>query len=188
MNNGEMILILGGARAGKSRFALELASERSASPDSQVCFIATAEALDDEMRERIERHRAERPASWRTIEEPRRIDHAIERAREARVVIVDCLTLFVSNMLTANDSSNAEETTNAVIDRFLHFVSAASATVICISNETGLGVVPDNQLGRRFRDLLGAVNQRVAASADRVFLMVAGLPLPIKPQARAGER
>jgi adenosyl cobinamide kinase/adenosyl cobinamide phosphate guanylyltransferase len=182
MGDGELILILGGARAGKSSFALRLAGEREAATAGGVCFIATAEAIDDEMRDRIARHRAERPAHWLTIEEPKRIDAALEQAREATIVIVDCLTLFVSSWLTAaSDASACEEEVMQVVERFLARASERTQVIICVSNEVGSGIVPQSVLGRAFRDLLGRVNQRVARAATGAYLLVAGLPMQLKP-------
>lgn len=178
-DNSRLILILGGARAGKSSVALRLAQERTA--DRAVCFIATAQALDAEMAERIARHREERPANWKTIEEPYELDAALLQAGEANVVIVDCLTLFVSNWLLR--SGDSEPLIHDVVERFLATLRSQTRTVICVSNEVGLGIVPDNPLGRTFRDLLGRVNQQFAEAADEVYLLVAGLPLRLKPDA-----
>lgn len=172
-----LILILGGARAGKSTFALRLAEAQL--DDGQGCFIATAQALDDEMAERIARHRAERSAQWITIEEPFQLDAALLQAAEAKVVLIDCLTLFVSNWLLR--SENEHQQLQSIVERLLANVKSQMATVICVSNEVGLGIVPDNLLGRTFRDLLGRVNQQFAAAADEVYLLVAGLPLKLKP-------
>ncbi len=178
----ELILVLGGARAGKSRFAQQLAQTKADATGAAVCFIATAEALDEDMQGRILRHRAERPAEWRTIEEPRALAAAYAQAAEAGVVVVDCLTLLVSNWLLAmpHDEAqclNALETTLAA---FLQTFSRREQTVIVVSNEVGLGIVPDNPLARRYRDLLGNVNQSVAAAATEVHFVVAGLPWRIK--------
>lgn len=177
---GEIILILGGARAGKSAFALKLAGAGETKPDGEVCFIATAEALDEEMAARIRRHRAERSADWQTIEEPREIDRALSQARYADVVIVDCLTLFVSNCLLADQSERSELDTTRIVESFLDLAKQRRQTVICVSNEVGMGLVPEFAVGREFRDLLGRVNQRFARAADRVYLLVAGLPLQLK--------
>lgn len=168
----KLILVLGGARAGKSTFALRLAEAQLG--DGQGCFIATAQALDDEMSERIARHRAERSAQWITVEEPFQLDAALLQAAAAKVVLIDCLTLFVSNWLL-----RSENDLQPIVDRML--ANLKSQTVICVSNEVGLGLVPDNPLGRTFRDLLGRVNQQFAAAADEVYLLVAGLPLQLKP-------
>ena len=180
MNEGELILILGGARAGKSAFALRLAAEREAAKSQGVCFIATAEALDDEMHARILRHRRERPAHWATIEEPKRLDSALRRARDKRIVIVDCLTLFVSNWLMDRIERDPEAEIARVVERFLSLAAEGRQTIICVSNEVGLGIVPETPLGRRFRDALGRVNQQFAQAATQAYLLVAGLPLQLK--------
>jgi adenosyl cobinamide kinase/adenosyl cobinamide phosphate guanylyltransferase len=177
-NMKELILILGGARAGKSTFALKTAAAIS----ERVCFVATAEALDEEMQARIQTHRAERPIGWSTVEEPRDLGMALQQTGDVDVVIVDCLTLFVSNwMMTQSNLEEMNSTVTYAINDFLETVSTGDQTVICVSNEVGLGLVPDNELGRAYRDTLGRVNQLVAAAADRVYLVVAGLPLQIKP-------
>ncbi|HKV35943.1 MAG TPA: bifunctional adenosylcobinamide kinase/adenosylcobinamide-phosphate guanylyltransferase [Pyrinomonadaceae bacterium] len=172
----KLILILGGARAGKSTFALRLAKEYAG--EGSVAFIATAQALDDEMAQRIARHREERPAHWSTIEEPYQLDEALIKLSNSGVAIVDCLTLFISNWLLRDDEPMLQEVTN----RFLATVRSRAQTVICVSNEVGLGLVPETPLGRTFRDLLGRVNQQFAEAADEVYLLVAGLPLRLKPR------
>lgn len=172
----KLILILGGARAGKSTFALRLAKEYAG--EGSVAFIATAQALDDEMAHRIARHREERPSHWCTIEEPYQLDEALIKASNSGVAIVDCLTLFISNWLLRDDEPMLQEVTN----RFLATVRSRAQTVICVSNEVGLGLVPETPLGRTFRDLLGRVNQQFAEAADEVYLLVAGLPLRLKPR------
>jgi len=174
----KLILVLGGARAGKSAFALRLADERLA--DSKGCFIATAQALDAEMAERIARHREERSGKWTTVEEPFHLDDALLQATESHVIIIDCLTLFVSNWLLRSENES-EQILQPIVERLLANVKSQTATVICVSNEVGLGIVPDNLLGRTFRDLLGRVNQQFAAAADEVYLLIAGLPLQLKP-------
>lgn len=171
----KLILVLGGARAGKSSFALRLAEGQA-----RVSFIATAQALDHEMAARIARHREERRAHWLTIEEPYALDDAFIRAGEADFVIVDCLTLFVSNWLLRWEDDNSAAI-QQITESFLARVQSGTKTVICVSNEAGLGIVPENALARTFRDLLGRVNQQFAAAADEVYLLVAGLPLRLKP-------
>ena len=150
----------------------------------EVCFIATAQALDEDMTVRISRHRTERPTHWRTIEEPYQIDEALRQAGEARVVIVDCLTLFASNwLLRHEDEHECEQLVRRITRDFLEQAQSQRQTIICVSNEVGLGIVPETRLGRVFRDLLGRVNQDFAAAADEVYLLVAGLPLKLKPSA-----
>ena len=179
-----MILLLGGARAGKSAYAMRLAQDGERASDNEVCFIATAEGLDEDMAKRIARHRAERPSDWRTIEEPCQIDEALRQASEARIVIVDCLTLFVSNWLVRHeDEHECEQFVRRITREFLELAQTQKQTIICVSNEVGLGIVPDTRMGRVFRDLLGRVNQDFAVAADEVYLIVAGLPLQLKPTA-----
>ena len=181
---GRLILLLGGARGGKSSYALRLAAERERASGSKVCFIATAQGLDEEMTARITCHRSERPSGWRTIEEPWQIDEALRQTDEAGIVVVDCLTLFVSNWLMRHeDEHDCEQVVREITRDFLEHARASRQTIICVSNEVGLGLVPDTRMGRVFRDLLGRVNQNFAAAADEVYLMVAGLPLKLKPGA-----
>ncbi|HEX8088676.1 MAG TPA: bifunctional adenosylcobinamide kinase/adenosylcobinamide-phosphate guanylyltransferase [Blastocatellia bacterium] len=177
-----LILLLGGARAGKSSCALRLAAERQQLSGSKACFIATAQALDDEMSARIARHRAERPPHWQTIEEPYQLDDALRQTTGAGVVVVDCLTLFVSNwLLQCEDESRCEKAVRQITERFLKLAQSQGQMIICVSNEVGLGVVPETRLGRVFRDLIGRVNQDFSQAADEVYLLVAGLPLRLKP-------
>ncbi len=179
-----LILLLGGARAGKSAHALRLAAAHQRSSETKVCFIATAQGLDEEMKERIARHQTERPGHWRTIEEPYCINQALQRTGDGDIVIVDCLTLFVSNwLLRYDDQHQCGQFVQRITNDFLEQARSRLQTVICVSNEVGLGVVPDTQLGRVFRDLLGRVNQDFAAAADEVYLLVAGIPLQLKPTA-----
>lgn len=179
---GELVLLLGGARAGKSAYALRLAEEHERSAAREVWFVATAQAFDEDMSARIRRHRSERPARWHTIEEPYQIDEALRQAREAAVVIVDCLTLFVSNwLLRQEDEQECEAILRQITFDFLRIAQSRRQTIICVSNEVGLGVVPETRLGRVFRDLLGRVNQDFAQAADEVYLLVAGLSLQLKP-------
>jgi len=179
-----LILLLGGARAGKSAYAERLAEDAARASGAQVCFIATAQELDEDMTARIARHRTERPVNWRTIEEPCQIHEALKRASDARIVIVDCLTLFVSNWLMHHeDEHECEQFVRRVTREFLEQAHVRQQTIICVSNEVGLGIVPDTRMGRVFRDLLGRVNQDFAAAADEVHLLFAGLPLRLKPTA-----
>ena len=168
-----MTLVLGGARSGKSRFALDAQSGQA-----RVVFLATALAGDREMRERIERHRAERPPHWRTVEEPCDL---VARLREASAgadaVLVDCLTVWVANLMLRGDP---DEHVLKQADELAALLAQPPADLTLVSNEVGLGVHPATDDGRHFRDLLGAVNQRVAAAVDRVVLMVAGIPVTVK--------
>lgn len=165
------VLVLGGARSGKSRYAEALAA-RTARP---VTYIATAEAWDDEMAERIATHRARRPAAWRTVDAP--LDLAAAVAAAEGVVLVDCLTLWLSNLM------HAERDVAAETEAFLAAVRDRDAPTVAVSNEVGEGIVPGTSLGRAFRDRQGVLNQRAAAVAGVVVKMVAGLPLVVKPRA-----
>ena len=165
--------ILGGARSGKSRFAIAALRDRR-----RVAFVATAQAGDGDMATRIARHRAERPRHWLTIEEPfALVARLAPLAREADAVVVDCVTVWVANLLLRGDG-DAEIL--AAADELAALVGRGSFDLTLVSNEVGEGVVPPTADGVRFRDLLGFVNQRLAAACDRVTLMVAGLPVAIK--------
>lgn len=180
--NPQLILILGGARSGKSTHAEKLALELGG---RDVLYVATAQAFDDEMRARIAAHRAERPAGWRTLEAPSLIAAPLaEAVGPARVVLLDCLTLLASNaMLALGDeptARQAEAAVDAEVSVLLAACRGGAAIWIIVSNEVGLGLVPPYPLGRAYRDALGRANQRLAAAADRVLFMVAGLPLTVK--------
>lgn len=171
--SGTTLFVIGGARSGKSRYAQARAEAAGGDP----VFIATAEAFDDEMRERIARHRADRDARWTTVEAPRDLPAAIDAlsGRDA-VVLVDCLTLWVSNLLLAD--ADISRTGQQLCDTIARF----DGVLILVANEVGLGIVPDNALARRFRDAAGLLNQSVAAAAQEVVLLTAGLPLTLKPR------
>ncbi len=177
------ILITGGARSGKSRFATELAGKLG----ERVLFVATATAGDEEMRQRIEKHQRERPASWRTLETPLDVgDKMAEAIGDAEVVIVDCLTLLVNNVLGRHsDAAAAETAVNREIDGIGQCIRESNASFVVVTNEVGLGIVPANEMGRLYRDLLGKTNQAIAEIVDEVYLLVAGQPLRIK---RGGKR
>ncbi|HEY4345515.1 MAG TPA: bifunctional adenosylcobinamide kinase/adenosylcobinamide-phosphate guanylyltransferase [Parvibaculum sp.] len=164
-----MTLLLGGARSGKSRHAEELTT-RLAAPWT---YVATSEARDDEMAERIAEHRARRGDGWRTVDAPLDLVGAIAAA-SGNAVLVDCLTLWLSNLLHAERDIEGE---TATLEATLMRVRVP---VFLVSNEVGLGIVPDNALARRFRDEAGRLHQRLAARADRVLFMVAGLPMVVK--------
>ena len=168
-------LVLGGVRSGKSRLAQRIAEQAE-----RVTFIATAERRDDpEMHAKIERHRSDRPQNWITIEEPIQLGHTIrEVGKNNNILLIDCLTLCASNLLEAY--SEDAEGLQAQIDQLCTALKTAPCSVVLVSNEVGSGVVPAYELGRRFRDLVGEINQRVASVADTVLLMVAGLPFPLK--------
>ena len=170
------LLILGGVRSGKSRYALE----RAQSVPGRVAFVATAEAGDPEMSERIARHREARPAGWLTVEEPVELAAALRGLHgRADVVVVDCLNLWVSNLL-CRDASSDDPALIARIEELCKIIETRPYHLLIASNEVGMGIHPESALGRAFRDLLGLANQRVAAACDEVVLMVAGLPLCLK--------
>lgn len=180
---GELILILGGARSGKSAEAVRIARENE---DGRVLFVATAEPGDDEMRLRIEKHRAERPAHWHTLEAPRRVGKAIGRQSQVyTTIVVDCITLLVSNLLVDKSDPYAEAVRVSVDQEIDEIVRAAvelpsASRTVVVSNEVGTGMAPLTPLGRAFRDVVGQANQTLAAASDRAVLMVAGLPLVLK--------
>lgn len=185
---GRLLLILGGARSGKSAIAEKMAREWG----GRVTFVATAEAHDEEMRLRIRAHQAARPAGWLTVEEPVDLGGAVRKAAaRSDTVLVDCLTLWLSNKLCRVDPPASDREWALVAERLmpdledgvaalLEAARSTDSTLLVVSNEVGLGLVPDNPLGRTYRDLLGFVNRRLAAEADQVLLMVAGLPLDLK--------
>lgn len=175
-----LILILGGARSGKSRLAEELAGRLG----RRVLYLATAEAGDAEMARRIVQHRERRPPNWRTAEAPVRVGAALRReAGDADVVLLDCLTLLASNLLLQLGDEPKEQVAARLIegelDELLAAYEAGSASLIVVSNEVGWGLVPPYPLGRVYRDLLGWAHQRLAARADGVYLVVAGIPLDL---------
>jgi len=184
--NQKLVLVLGGDRSGKSQFAVTMASQRS----SRVLFVATAEPGDEEMQQRIQSHKRSRPAQWRTLETPTGIGIRLaEEIKNEQVVIVDCLGLLVSNLLSQAtdftqtdkiDVPKAQKLVDGEIEQLLKAVSQIDASFVIVSNEVGMGLVPDNKLGRIYRDLLGGVNQKVAAKADEVYLLVAGIPWKLK--------
>ena len=179
---GQLILVLGGARSGKSAYAQRIAQELGG---NAVLFVATAEGGDEEMAQRIATHQQSRPSAWRTLECPRRIGPAIRATLcDTAVVLVDCLTLLVSNMMLAPNLAPTGKETGSVIreevETLLQTCQTSNATFIVVSNEVGLGLVPDTSLGRLYRDLLGQANQTLAARADAVYFMVAGLAVDIK--------
>ena len=174
--NKQLVLILGGVRSGKSRYAQQLAGDIG----KRVLFLATAEAGDDEMKHRIAKHKSSRPESWRTIEEQMDIAGALRKnAARADAVIIDCITVWLSNLLMHNEKLSEKEMT-AGIDRLIDTYEQGEASYIIVSGEVGMGIVPEHPLGRIFRDYLGLANQHLAAKADRVVLMVAGMPVDVK--------
>jgi adenosylcobinamide kinase/adenosylcobinamide-phosphate guanylyltransferase len=185
-DDATLTLILGGARSGKSTYA-ELLAPRLG---QRVLYVATAKALDDEMRARVANHRARRPADWLTLEAPLVVGAALRAspyAAEADVILLDCLTLLVSNVMLSGgpdlpepDVDTAWAGIQAEVEALLEAQRSLGAHLIVVSNEVGLGVVPPYSLGRTYRDCLGRANQVLARIADRVILLVAGLPVDLK--------
>lgn len=169
----KITLILGGARSGKSSYALGLAKQYK-----KVAFVATCQALDPEMRGRIRLHQEARPKHWETFEEPRELVKLIGKINDRfDCIIIDCLTLLVSN-LVLNQAGRKQVLKR--VEKLLFVLKKSKARIIMVSNEVGWGLVPVNKLGRDFRDTAGAVNQLVAGNADEVFFIVSGIPLKIK--------
>jgi adenosylcobinamide kinase/adenosylcobinamide-phosphate guanylyltransferase len=172
---GGSVLVIGGARNGKSRYAVARAL---ALPPPRV-FVATAEPRDADMAARIAAHRVERGDAFATVEEPRALAHALAGLPSATtVIIVDCVTLWIANLLATDPSDHEVE---QEIDGVAARVASSTASVIVVSNEVGSGIVPFEPETRRFRDLLGVANQRLAAAVENVVLMVAGIPVAVKP-------
>ncbi|MDE1174046.1 MAG: bifunctional adenosylcobinamide kinase/adenosylcobinamide-phosphate guanylyltransferase [Parvibaculaceae bacterium] len=170
MSLPRLTLVLGGARSGKSRFAEDMLAGEPA----PWVYVATAQAFDSEMESRIGEHRARRGPDWRTLEAPLDLAGALRQAPGGAPVLVDCLTIWLTNlMLGEHDAEKA-------ITAFEDALAARAAPVVLVSNEVGLGIVPDNELARRFRDEAGRLNQRMARQADRVVFMVSGLPMYVK--------
>jgi len=177
-------LILGGARSGKTGVALECAREWSRRSGAGVTYVATAQALDAEMNERIARHRAERPSIWNTIEAPLELASTLAAIERSDVLVIDCLTLWLSNALLEDFDESSPRAPLATWDRerdaFLAWLGVYTGDVAIVSNEVGSGIVPESPLARRFQDEQGWLNQAVARLCDRVTLVVAGIPVVIK--------
>jgi len=170
---GRIVFILGGAKSGKTGFALKKASLLS----GKKAYIATAQPLDTEMAERIERHRAERGASWDTYEEPLKISSIIQEIDgRYSAIVIDCLTLWISNLIHASSKIPSESEALVSVLKGIR----GQSEIYIISNEVGWGIVPANELAREFRDHAGAINQHMAEAADEVYLVTAGIPLKIK--------
>jgi len=169
----KVVFATGGAKSGKSSFVLSEAAKH----EGQKAFIATAEALDEEMKNRIEKHKEQRGEGWDTYEEPIRIAETVARLTgHYRVIVLDCLTLWLSNAMHRNVDIELE------IENFLNILSHNKQDfhIYIVSNEVGTGIVPENELARQFRDLSGIINQKVAGASDEVFMVVAGIPVKIK--------
>ena len=178
----ELTLIIGGTRSGKSTFATELAKKHR-----HVCYIATADSgkssqiEDGEMLERIQKHRENRPAEWKTVEAPLELDKAIANLRGTfDAVLIDCITIYVTNMLLGNHKEEGDEYIINAINKLCSVCKNTPFHVIIVTNEVGYGVVPDNALSRKFRDIAGYANQIIAREADNVYLVTAGIESKIK--------
>jgi len=185
-----VIFVTGGARSGKSQLAEQLARERAESGtnvitgNAGVTYIATAQADDDEMRKRIAEHRRRRPESWQTIETTDDLTGSLVKALAAGgIVLVDCLTIYISNLLMKpgiDGGAAADARVDAEIEKLVELCQSGNGRVILVSNEVGLGIVPENPLARSFRDLAGRANQRLAAVADEVYFCISGIPMKVK--------
>lgn len=176
-----MTLILGGARSGKSRYAQELAAKSK----KRVLFVATCEPLDEEMSARIKAHQRSRPRNWKTLETPTDVAKAMkDKIGDAEVVIIDCMTLLVSNLMGSEEANaeTLEKKVNAEMEELVAFIKTTNAHFIIVSNEVGLGLVPPYPAARVYRDALGMANQMLARNADEVYFMVAGIPMELKKE------
>ncbi len=172
----KLIFITGGARSGKSRFALNYANRNF----SEKLYLATSEILDQEMAKRVENHKKMRGPEWKTLEEPLHIADQINKyGDKVEVILLDCITLWLSNLLTRGIG---EEDIINEIDRLINSLRGNQTSFIIVSNEVGMGIVPAEPIGRRFRDLQGMTNQKIAQIADIVILMVSGIPIFLKGQ------
>lgn len=177
---GKIVLVTGGARSGKSAFA-----ERYVAREGTVAYIATAQIYDAEMQERVTLHQQRRPRQWQTYEAPYHAEQALDRAAAAvQAVLFDCLTLYTSNLLLSPEAPDTREARRSYIleqiDLLIGRARQGTGTVVFVSNEVGMGIVPENALAREYRDIAGIVNARVAAAADEVYLVVSGLAVELK--------
>jgi len=169
----DIYLITGGARSGKSSFALKLAKELH----KEVIFLATAQAKDKEMQERIASHKKNRPSSWQTVEESVKVNDILKQYQDfPGIILIDCLTLWISNLL----DQKSESEIIAETEKLLQEAKDSPATLILVTNEVGMGIVPPTESGREFRDIAGKVNQLAAAQAKEVYLIVSGVPVKVK--------
>lgn len=172
-----LALVLGGARSGKSRFAEKLAQDR-VPVTKRMMYIATAQISDEEMARRVQEHQSRRDELWHTVEEPLHVDHLLREQADWPVVVIDCLSLLLNNWMWMEncDENQFLQRQNDLVDALSHY----KGQIICVSNEVGQGIVPDNALARQYRDWLGWLNQAVAKEADEVFYVVAGIPVDLK--------
>lgn len=171
-------LVLGGARSGKSTYAEKLASRYSELRSAQVTYLATAQPSDEEMQDRISRHRARRPEQWETAEVPCNVAEWLKAHSSGHVVLIDCLSLLLNNWMFLDDCGDDEIVRR--IEAHVQAMVGAQGPVIVVSNEVGQGIVPADALSRRYRDLLGVMNQTVAAGAEQVIWVVAGIPVDLR--------
>ncbi len=177
---GQLIFILGGARSGKSLFAQRVAKKAEEERGGKVIYLATGSAGDEEMQERIEKHRRSRSSNWKTVEAPLDVSAGIAKeGKESSAVIVDCITLLITNFFLS-DAGDTEGRIFTEIENIIKSARNVEADVIIVSNEVGMGIVPESQMGRRFRDIAGRAHQCLAEAADEVYLMTAGLPQRLK--------
>jgi adenosylcobinamide kinase/adenosylcobinamide-phosphate guanylyltransferase len=171
----EIVFVIGGCRSGKSKYALDMAEQM---PGDKKIFIATCLPKDDEMKQRIARHQEQRSQTWTTVEEPVHLHESITKiSQKTTVILVDCLTLWVTNIMLETGDENKIE---SHVSKLIHALATADGPVILVSNEVGTGIVPENKLARQFRDVMGQVNQAVAKTAGKVIWMVAGIPVTVK--------
>ncbi len=178
---GKIVLITGGTRSGKSVFAEQYAATQS----DKVAYIATAHIYDQEMQTRVTLHRERRPDTWQTFESPYHADQILlEAAKHADVILFDCLTLYTSNLLLSTNTPTDREArfqyVMGEIDKLLLSSQKSQSTILFVTNEVGMGIVPENALAREYRDIAGMVNQKIAADADEVYLVICGLPVELK--------
>ena len=180
--SSKVVLITGGARSGKSVFAEKYVSKVG----QKIAYVATAQSLDEEMKYRIQLHQARRPANWQTYEAYYNA-HEVMAIIQADAVLFDCLTLYTSNLLLSEQTPSASELCYQFImkkiDQLIVAARSCGSVVVFVTNEVGMGIVPDNKLSREYRDIIGLVNQKVAQAADEVFLVVSGMAIEIKHQA-----
>ena len=178
--SGKIILIIGGAKSGKTSLAMKMAKEPVTKGNGgTIVYLATGEARDSEMKRRINIHKKSRPKNWKTIEEPIDIISAVQKeVKKKQTIILDCITLWLNNIIAKKNIS--EDTIIKKLKTFIKVCKEGNSTIIIVSNEVGLGIVPENKLARYFRDIAGNVNQIIAKYADNVYLTVAGIPIKLK--------
>ena len=178
-----IVLISGGARSGKSSFAEKIAWHQGG---KDVCYLATAEIKDQEMKNRVEKHIQHRPQAWETIEESHEVSEVLTHLTSGSVILLDCITVYISNLLLSGnkidniDSKQKETEIKSELEKIIKVVKENSLDIIIVTNEVGQGIIPDNKLGRIYRDIVGRMNQYLASEADKVYITFAGLPVEIK--------